>query len=417
MAEHNKNEDTNIIINTNPFNNLPKESADTEENIDASYIIDNWDDLEIPEDLLRGIYAHGFEKPSPIQRKAIKPILMKKDLIAQAQSGTGKTGTFSIGTLSQINTAENTTQALILSPTRELAIQIASVMEGIGCMMKNLKVQILVGGTSIDEDANALKNNTPQVIVGCPGRVYDMMRRNHIMPKHIKLIIMDEADEMLSAGFKEQVYNIFQYLGKDIQVGLFSATLPPHISEITSKFMRDPVKISVKAEALTLEGISQYYVAVEDDAQKYETLKDLFKFISLSQCIIYCNSVKRVQDLYEAMKEDGFPVCCIHRNMDKEPRKQAFAEFRTGKYRVLISSNVTARGIDVQQVSVVINFDIPKDTHTYLHRIGRSGRWGRKGTGINFITRRDLSKIKEIEQYYNCQISELPASINAALEK
>jgi len=390
---------------------------DSTENIDESYIIEGWEELEINENLLRGIFAYGFEKPSPIQKKAIKPILLGKDLIAQAQSGTGKTGTFSVGTLSKINTEENTTQAMILSPTRELATQIATVMEGLGCMMKGLRIQVLVGGTSIDDDASALKNKTPHVIVGCPGRVYDMMRRNHIVSKNIGLIVMDEADEMLSSGFKEQVYNIFQYLSKDVQVCLFSATLPPYIHEITSKFMRDPVKICVKAEALTLEGISQYYVAVEDDMQKYATLKDLFQFISLSQCIIYCNSVKRVQDLYEAMKEDGFPVCCIHRNMDKEPRKQAFNEFIKGKFRVLISSNITARGIDVQQVSVVINFDIPKDTHTYLHRIGRSGRWGRKGTGINFITRRDMAKLKEIEQYYSCQINELPASINAAVEK
>ena len=440
MSEQNNNQpinNTNIINNETNINNtntkdendfdfneptgssvpMDGDSGENIENIEEQYIIESWDELEVNEQLLRGIYAYGFEKPSPIQRKAIKPILFGKDLIAQAQSGTGKTGTFSIGTLSKINTAENTTQALILSPTRELAIQISTVMEGIGCMMKGLRVQVLVGGTSIDDDASALKNKTPHVIVGCPGRVYDMMRRNHVASKNIGLIVMDEADEMLSSGFKEQVYNIFQYLSKDVQVCLFSATLPPHIHEITSKFMRDPVKICVKAEALTLEGISQYYVAVEDDMQKYATLKDLFQFISLSQCIIYCNSVKRVQDLYEAMKEDGFPVCCIHRNMDKEPRKVAFQEFTKGKFRVLISSNITARGIDVQQVSVVINFDIPKDTHTYLHRIGRSGRWGRKGTGINFITRRDLAKIKEIEQYYSCQINELPASINTVLEK
>ena len=409
----------NIDDDTNEsnFNSTSNSGAELDENINESYLIENWDELEIPSDLLRGIYAYGFEKPSPIQRKAIKPILMKKDLIAQAQSGTGKTGAFTIGTLSLINTGEPTTQAMLLAPTRELASQIASVMEGIGCMMKGLKVQILVGGTSIDDDISVLKSNTPHIIVGCPGRVFDMIRRNHVNSKHIKIIILDEADEMLSSGFKEQVYNIFQYLNKDIQVGLFSATLPSHIHEITNKFMRDPVQICVKAESLTLEGISQYYVAVEDDMQKYDTLKDLFTFISLSQCIIYCNSVKRVQDLYEAMKEDGFPVCCIHRNMDKEPRKQAFVDFRTGKYRVLISSNITARGIDVQQVSVVINFDIPKDVHTYLHRIGRGGRWGRKGSGINFITRRDLVKIKEIEQYYGTQIEELPASVNAALNK
>ena len=206
----------NIDDDTNEsnFNSTSNSGAELDENINESYLIENWDELEIPSDLLRGIYAYGFEKPSPIQRKAIKPILMKKDLIAQAQSGTGKTGAFTIGTLSLINTGEPTTQAMLLAPTRELASQIASVMEGIGCMMKGLKVQILVGGTSIDDDISVLKSNTPHIIVGCPGRVFDMIRRNHVNSKHIKIIILDEADEMLSSGFKEQVYNIFQYTGK-----------------------------------------------------------------------------------------------------------------------------------------------------------------------------------------------------------
>jgi translation initiation factor 4A len=266
-----------------------------------------------------------------------------------------------------------------------------------------------VGGSSIDKDIESLKNN-PHIIVGCPGRVYDMMRRSYIKSSTLKLVVLDEADEMLSSGFKEQIYNIFRYFNNDIQVALFSATLPDYIHNITNKFMRNPIKICVTPERLTLEGIRQYFVALEDDRDKYENLKKIYSFISLSQCIIYCNSVKRVMDLYDAMKEDNFPVSAIHSSMDKTERDNSFTEFRTGKARVLISSNVTARGIDIQQVSVVINFDIPKDVHTYIHRIGRSGRWGRKGTGINFITRRDLVKIKEIEQYYNTQIDELPVS-------
>jgi translation initiation factor 4A len=383
------------------------------DNYNSSYEINGWDELEISSDLLRGIYAHGFENPSPIQKKAIKPLVEGKDIIAQAQSGTGKTATFTIGALSRINLEEDTTQVLVLSPTRELSKQTANVMTSIGGMMKGLRVQTLVGGSSIDEDTSTLKHKVPHVIAGCPGRVYDMMRRNHIAGKTIKLVVLDEADEMLSSGFKEQVYNIFQYFNNQIQVALFSATLPSHMSSITSKFMRDPVKIYVKAEQLTLEGISQYYVAVEDDKQKYATLKDLYGYISLSQCIIYCNSVKRVSDLYDAMIEDGFPVCRIHSSMEKADRDEAYTEFRTGKYRVLISSNVTARGIDIQQVSVVINFDIPKCVHNYLHRIGRSGRWGRKGVGINLITRRDISKMKEIEAHYSTQINEMPNALDS----
>jgi translation initiation factor 4A len=277
--------------------------------------------------------------------------------------------------------------------------------------MEGLRVQTLYGGSVVEETSCFSNKNVPHVICACPGRVFDMMRRDRISSKKIKIVILDEADEMLSAGFKEQVYNIFQYFSNEIQVALFSATMPDGINNIISKIMRDPVRISVKREMLTLEGIRQFYVAVDDDRQKYATLKNLFSFLSVSQCIIYCNSIKRVQDLYEAMMEDEFPVCRIHSNMERHEREGAFNDFRCGKSRVLISSNVTARGLDIQQVSVVINFDLTKDVHTYLHRIGRSGRWGRKGVGINFITRRDVTKLKEIEQHYSTQINELPADL------
>ncbi len=384
-----------------------------EEVYDESYKIESWDDIEMDQTILRGIYSYGFEKPSPIQQKAIKPIILKKDIIAQAQSGTGKTATFSIGALASIKLNENATQVLVLSPTRELTVQTANVMTNLGSMMDGLRVQTLFGGSYTDDNRfESSKKLLPHIICGCPGKVYDLMRRERITSKKIQLVILDEADEMLSHGFKEQVYNIFQYFNSDVQVALFSATLPKNIFAITNKIMRDPIKIYVKADMLTLEGIKQFYVAVDDDRQKYNVLKDIFKYISLSQCIIYCNSVKRVSDLYEAMYEDEFPVCRIHSNMEKVDREVSFTEFRNGKSRVLISSNVTARGIDIQQVSTVINFDIPKDVHTYLHRIGRSGRWGRKGVGINFVTRRDINKLKEIENYYESQINELPSNLD-----
>jgi len=375
-------------------------------------IFTTWDELELNPDLLRGIYGHGFEKPSPIQSKAIYPLLQGSDLIAQAQSGTGKTGSFTVGALSKVVTSENSNQVLIMAPTHELAHQITSVITSLSCMMIGIRIKTIVGGSSIDEDAEEMRKNPPHIIVGCPGRVYDMIRRRHINANKLKLVVLDEADEMLSSGFKEQVYNVFKYLNKNVQIALFSATLPNNIFQITNKFMRNPVKICVKAESLTLEGIKQYFIAVNDDREKYLTLKDLYQHISLSQCIIYANSVKRVNDLYEAMKEDGFPVSCLHSNMDKSERENVFKEFRKGSSRVLISSNVTSRGIDIQQIAVVINFDLPRDIHNYLHRIGRSGRWGRKGTGINLITRRDIQKLKEIEQYYSTQIEELPCEFS-----
>jgi superfamily II DNA/RNA helicase len=392
------------INNETTINNPPITEQET-----PIQIFNTWDELELHPDILRGIYAHGFEKPSPIQSKAIYPMLQGSDLIAQAQSGTGKTGSFTIGALSKVVISENSNQVLIMVPTHELAHQITTVIESLSSMMTGLRIKTIVGGSSIDEDADEIHKNPPHIIVGCPGRVYDMIRRRHINANKFKLVVLDEADEMLSSGFKEQVYNVFKYLNKNVQIALFSATLPNNIFQITNKFMRNPVKICVKAESLTLEGIKQYFIAVNNDREKYLTLKDLYQHISLSQCIIYANSVKRVNDLYEAMKEDGFPVCCLHSNMEKSERENVFKEFRKGQSRVLISSNVTSRGIDIQQVGVVINFDLPRDVHNYLHRIGRSGRWGRKGTGINFITRRDIQKIKEIEEYYATQIQELPS--------
>lgn len=372
--------------------------------------VENWEELDAKINLLRGIYSHGFQNPSPIQKRAIKPLFDRKDVIAQAQSGTGKTACFVIGSLQLINENINKTQALIISPTRELSIQTKEIVDSIGIQMPNMRSHLMIGGTSIENDVFILENKPPHIVIGCPGRIHDLLKRRKLNIKTLQLIVLDEADEMLSAGFKEQIYNIFEFLPKDVQVALFSATIPLELNNLTNKFMRNPIKILVKSEQLTLEGIQQYYIAIENDNHKYDALKDLYSTISVSQCIIYCNSVKRVHDLYMAMTAEDFPVCQIHSNMDKTERENSYKEFKNGKYRVLISSNVTARGIDIQQVSTVINFDLPKCIHTYLHRIGRSGRWGRKGVAINFITSHDIQKIKDIEQYYSTIINELPAS-------
>lgn len=369
--------------------------------------INEWEELNAKTPLLRGIYANGFERPSPIQKKAILPLFEKRDVIAQAQSGTGKTACFSIGTLQLIDIDKKAPQAMILSPTRELSIQTKKVLDSIGNLFPELCTQLLIGGTSTDENIQMIRNNPPHVVIGCPGRIHDMLKRKRLPVNDFRILILDEADELLSSGFKDQVYNIFQYMPSTIQVALFSATMPVELSSLTDKFMRNPVKILVKAEQLTLEGIRQYYVALDNDDVKYETLKDIYSSLNVSQSIIYCNSVKRVNDLYVAMNADNYPVCQIHSGMDKVERLQNYEDFKSGKHRVLISSNVTARGLDVQQVSTVINFDVPNCVHTYLHRIGRSGRWGRKGVGINFVTQRDMRLLKIIEQHYHTVISEL----------
>ena len=377
--------------------------------------IDSWDDLEISSELLRGIYAYGFEKPSEIQRKSIAPILAGRDVIAQAQSGMGKTGAFSIGTLGRIDVLKPKVQALLMAPTHELVKQTHTVIKALGGMLPGLRVKTLIGGTSIQDDADEMRESCPHVVVGCAGRIYDMFRRRYLSGRDIRIMVLDEADEMLSQGFQEKIYQIFQFMPKDLQTVLFSATLPSEILEITKAFMRNPVRITMEAEKLNLECITQYYIALRHDGDKYDTLKDLFSVISVNQTIIYCNSIHRVTDLYRAMIDEGFSVCYIHSSMDKAERDKAFQSFRTGGFRVMISSDITARGIDVQQVSTVINFDVTRCPHKYLHRIGRSGRWGRKGMAINFVTRQDSETMRRIERHYGIEIRELPANFSGEI--
>ena len=372
---------------------------------------ESWEDedkITLKQKLLRGIYSYGFEDPSPIQKKAIIPLISKRDVIAQAQSGTGKTGAFVVGSLQILDEKQKTPQILILAHTRELARQIFTVVKDIGNQM-DITHQLLIGGTSTEDDRTKLEMNPPHIIIGCPGRVHDMIRRKYLKTNNINLMILDEADELLSHGFKEQIYKIFQFMNNDIQIGLFSATMPEELNSLTSKFLRNPIKILIQKELLTLQGIAQFFIALDNDEHKYSTLKDLFGTLSISQAIIYCNSIRRVDDLYEAMKHDEFPVERLHGGMDESNRKEIYSQFKNGNCRVLIATDLLARGIDIQQVSIVINFDIPKNVHTYLHRIGRSGRWGRKGVGINFITRRDIQRLKEFEQFYSTEIKEFPS--------
>lgn len=387
------------------------ENVKENENGNDNKPVERWDDIGLHDSLLRGIYAYGFENPSDIQKKAIRPMITGRDIIAQAQSGSGKTGTFAISALQMIDVTKRTTQVLMLAPTHELAKQITRVVSDIGGCLEGLRVKTLIGGTSIREDVRDMDRNPPHIIVGCTGRVYDMLQKKYIIASDLKLLVLDEADEMLSQGFGAQIRDMFTYyFSEEIQVALFSATMPPEMLNITDRFMRNPTRIMVKKEDLSLQCIQQFYVALLNDEVKYATLKDLFSVISASKCIIYCNSVRRVIDLYEAMNRDGFSVCHIHSNMDKSVRAEVFNHFRTGDARVLISSDITARGIDIQQVSTVINFDVPRSVHTYLHRIGRGGRWGRKGFAINFVTKQDVGDIRRIETHYGIQIQELPAN-------
>ena len=399
------------------------ETEPTLKNNNKLYEITGWEDenLALKAKLIRGIYSMGFEIPSSIQKKALYPMIHNinnnrhRDIIAQAQSGTGKTGAFSVGTLQLIDETVDETQALIIAPTHELADQTAKVIKQLGHYLK-IRSLLLVGGTSVDKNKSDLNEIMPHVVVGTPGRIHDMIRRRYLKVDKMKLLVIDEADEMLSSGFKDQMYNIFQHLHNDIQVALFSATYSQELEELSKSFMQNPTQIRVKAEELTLQGIAQYYINLMDDVQKYETIKDIFESLTISQAIIYCNSTHRVDDLCEAMKTDNFPVEKIHGKMTEQERKDNYVKFKKGACRVLITSDLFARGIDVQQVSIVINFDIPKNEHTYLHRIGRSGRWGRKGIAINFQTKQDSTKLKRFSDYYHTEIVEMPANFTEHLK-
>lgn len=372
-------------------------------------VVDNFDRMGLKEDLLRGIYAYGFEKPSAIQQRAILPLTKARDIIAQAQSGTGKTATFTIGILQQLDFALLETQALILAPTRELAQQIQKVVIALGDYL-NARCHSCIGGTRVRDDIAKLQTGV-HIVVGTPGRVYDMLCRKVLRPDKIKVFILDEADEMLSRGFKDQIYDIFTLLPSSVQVGLFSATMPPEALEITQKFMNNPVQILVKRDELTLEGIKQFYISVEREEWKLETLCDLYDTLNITQAVIFCNTRRKVDWLTEKMRQREFTVSSTHGDISQRERDVILNEFRTGSSRVLITTDLLARGIDVQQVSLVINYDLPRNLENYIHRIGRSGRFGRKGVAINFVTGEDTRCLKELEQFYNTQIEEMPASV------
>lgn len=384
-------------------------NADQEFESNYDELVDNFDNMGLVEDLLRGIYAYGFEKPSAIQQRAILPLCKSRDIIAQAQSGTGKTATFTIGILQQLDFTLMECQALVLAPTRELAQQIQKVVLALGDYL-GVRCHACIGGTRVRDDITKLQTGV-HIVVGTPGRVYDMLCRRVLRPDHIKMFILDEADEMLSRGFKDQIYDIYQALPSRVHVGLFSATMPPEALEITQRFMNDPVRILVKRDELTLEGIKQFYISVDREEWKLDTLCDLYDTLNITQAVIFCNTRRKVDWLTDKMRAREFTVSSTHGDIGSKERDIILNEFRTGSSRVLITTDLLARGIDVQQVSLVINYDLPRNLENYIHRIGRSGRFGRKGVAINFVSTEDVRTLRELEQFYNTSIEEMPANV------
>eukprot|EP00747_Dinoflagellata_sp_TGD_P086450 gnl/TRDRNA2_/TRDRNA2_163291_c0_seq1.p1 gnl/TRDRNA2_/TRDRNA2_163291_c0~~gnl/TRDRNA2_/TRDRNA2_163291_c0_seq1.p1 ORF type:complete len:413 (-),score=-10.70 gnl/TRDRNA2_/TRDRNA2_163291_c0_seq1:158-1396(-) len=392
-----------------------EQSRDRENNTDNFYTqweesSDSFDKMGLREHLLRGIYAYGFEKPSAIQQKGIIPFVRGLDVIEQAQSGTGKTATFCISVLQRIDFANLECQALLLAPTIELAKQIESVLRRLGDYL-NVKCHACVGGTSVNIDKKALRSGL-HAVVGTPGRIHDLLRQRALVPRHVSIFVIDEADEMLSRGFKDQIYDIYQSLTQPvIQVGLFSATMSPEALDVARRFMNNPVHILIKRDALTLEGIRQFYVNVEKEDWKLETLCDLYELLTITQSVIFANTRRKVDWLTDKMREKDFTVSSIHGDMDPVSRDAIVKEFRSGSSRVLITTDLLARGIDVQQVSLVINYDLPSHPDNYLHRIGRSGRFGRKGVAINFVCKEDEPTLRSIQKFYNTVVEELPSNI------
>lgn len=379
------------------------------ENENEIEVYETFDSMNLDDNILRGIYGYGFEFPSEVQKKGIMAVIKGQDTIVQAQSGTGKTATFSISLLSKI-TEDKTIQGIIISPTRELATQSYRVIKSIGIHTDTV-ISLCIGGESVMSNIDNIQQKKPQIIVATPGRMLDLIEKRGLDTSNIKTLIVDEADEMLSQGFKDQMYLILQKMPEELNISLFSATIPKDMFDVSDKFMRNPLKILVKNENLTLEGIKQYFIKLQRPEFKLDVLIDLYQYISVSQTIIYCNDKRRVDFISRKLTTNGFTVSSIHGNMDSRDRIDIMNSFRNGETRILISTDLLARGIDIQQISLVINYDIPLSKENYIHRIGRSGRFGRKGVAINLISKFEITKLKEIEEFYSTQIEPLPADV------
>ena len=394
----------------NKINSEPKIEVNETNNDESKNILNySFEDLDINDKLLRGIYSYGFEKPSNIQYKSIPIMNQSKDIIAQSQSGTGKTGAFVIGILNNIDISLKKTQYIIITPTHELAKQILNVIESLSSYM-DVTMAKVIGKTNINDSILELKKD-PQIIVATPGRLLDMINKRHIFTDSIKSLVLDEADEILSSGFMDSIYNIIKAVPKTAQICLYSATMPKEILDLTNYFMDDPAMLLVNKDELTLEGIKQFYIDLKQYNWKFDVLYDIYETINITQSIIYVNSKTVLNNLYDRLSRDEFPVSYIHGDMVTKEREENLNNFKSGNTRILLSTDLLSRGIDIQQLSLVINFDLPKNKETYIHRIGRSGRYGRKGTAINFVTSEDISHMKEIESFYNTQIMEMPQNL------
>lgn len=372
---------------------------------------ESFDDMGLNESLSRGIYTYGFEEPSKIQQLAIVPMSTHTDILAQAQSGTGKTGAFTIGSLSVVNPAIKAPQVIVICPTRELSQQTERVARSIGTYM-NLRVLSATGGNPIRNDIHALKTGA-QFIVGTPGRINDLIQRGELKLEEMKYIILDEADQMLEDLFAQQIHNILvSNFPPSVRLALFSATMPAQVLQIAEQYLTNPVRILLPQDEVTLDGIKQYYVPLDREDLKLVMLIDLYQYITINQSLIYVNKRQKAEWLAKQLANQGFTLEYIHGDMDVAERKKRMEDFRSGSVRLLISTDLLARGIDVQQVSLVVNFELPLQRENYVHRIGRSGRYGKKGVAINLVTPDEMKMIHDIEEHYSTRINEIPDNLS-----
>ncbi|CEI63726.1 ATP-dependent RNA helicase eIF4A [Fusarium venenatum] len=385
------------------------EATQIESNFDE--ITESFDAMTLESNSLRGVYAYGFENPSAIQRRAMMPMIKGHDVIAQAQSKTGKTAAFCISILQRIDPSVKACQALVLAPSRELAQEIHKVISAIGDFM-NISSYAWKG--PLTEDIEVLKDG-PQVVIGTPGRIQNMIQRGVLRIDNTKMFVLDDADEMVSRGFDEQVQDTFSLLPQSTQVIIVSATMPEDVLAIITKFMRNFVRIIVKAKPI-LEGIKHFYITAENEDSKLDLLSQIYDTMGIFQTIIFCSTRKKLEWLTDELTSRGVTVSSMHGDMDAIHRCEIMEGFRCGSSRILMATDLLARGIDKQQVSLVINFDLPKQPDKYMHRVGWGGRSGRKGVVINLVTTNEMSIIREIEQFYVTHIEIMPENEVESLE-
>ncbi|AYU82837.1 DEAD/DEAH box helicase family protein [Leishmania donovani] len=372
----------------------------------------NFEEYALRRELQMGIFEKGFEKPSPVQEEAIPVALQGKDVLARAKNGTGKTASFVIPVLEKVDTRESYVQALLMVPTRELALQTAQVTKELGKHIPGLEVMVTTGGTTLRDDILRLTSKV-HILVATPGRVLDLASKKAVDLSHCHILVLDEADKLLSQEFMEIIDDLYTYLPSQLQSMLFSATFPVTVKTFAERHLHNPYEINLMDE-LTLKGVTQYYAFVEE-RQKIHCLNTLFNKLQINQSIIFCNSVNRVELLAKKITQLGYSCYYIHARMQQQHRNRVFHDFREGHCRNLVCSDLITRGIDIQAVNVVINFDFPKYAETYLHRIGRSGRFGHLGVAINFVTYDDRYNVYRIEQELDTEIKPIPAEIDPEL--